>query len=178
MQETSIAVIEPDKMPLASSDFVYNKGITPLQRRFVILYIHGEGTKTGRQCAIEAGYAPGSAKVRAAEMLGNRYPLVTEALQKERDAMDEANKCNEQRSLAALRRIRDMAAADKSYAASVAAEYRRGSIVGLYVERKEIRTGTIDSMEREEVEKAIQKLKEDHSIETSFEEIKELENKS
>ena len=122
--------------------------------------------------------APGSAKVRAAEMLGGRYPLVSEALQKERDAMDEANKCNEQRSLAALRRIRDMAAADKSYAASVAAEYRRGSIVGLYVERKEIRTGTIDSMEREEVEKAIQKLKEDHSIETSFEEIKELENKS
>ena len=54
MQETSIAVIEPDKMPLASSDFVYNKGITPLQRRFVILYVHGEGTKTGRQCAIEA----------------------------------------------------------------------------------------------------------------------------
>jgi len=33
-------------------------------------------------------------------------------------------------------------------------------------------------MEREEVEKAIQKLKEDYSIETSFEEIKELENKS
>ena len=47
-----------------------------------------------------------------------------------------------------------------------------------YVDKKEILTGTIDSMSRDEVEKKLQELKEQYSIETSFEEIKELENKS
>ena len=77
-----------------------------------------------------------------------------------------------------LARLRERSLTEKSFSAAVNAERLRGQAAGLYVDRKEIRTGTIDSMEREEVEKAIQKLKEDHSIETSFEEIKELENKS
>ena len=47
-----------------------------------------------------------------------------------------------------------------------------------YVDKKEILTGTIDSMSREEVEKKLQDLKEQYSIETTFEEVKELENKS
>jgi NAD-dependent DNA ligase len=53
-----------------------------------------------------------------------------------------------------------------------------GQIAGLYVDKKEILTGTIDSMSREEVEKKLQDLKEQYSIETTFEEVKELENKS
>ena len=51
----------------------------------------------------------------------------------------------------------------------------------LYVDKKEILTGTIDSMSRDEVEKKLQELKEQYSITTSFEEIKEskqIENKS
>jgi len=48
----------------------------------------------------------------------------------------------------------------------------------LYVDKKEILTGTIDSMSRDEVEKKLQELKEQYSIESTFEEIKELENKS
>ena len=46
------------------------------------------------------------------------------------------------------------------------------------VDKKEILTGTIDSMSRDEVEKKLQDLKEQYSIETTFEEVKELENKS
>ena len=57
-------------------------------------------------------------------------------------------------------------------------ETRRGQIAGLYVDKKEILTGTIDSMSRDEVEKKLQDLKEQYSIETTFEEVKELENKS
>ena len=46
----------------------------------------------------------------------------------------------------------------KIYNAAVAAETRRGQIAGLYVDKKEILTGTIDSMSRDEVEKKLQEL--------------------
>ena len=63
----------------------------------------------------------------------------------------------------------------------MAAETRRGQIAGLYVDKKEILTGSIDSMNREDVEAKIDQLKKQYSIETTFEELKEvkqIENKS
>ena len=77
-----------------------------------------------------------------------------------------------------MARIRDKASESGNWNAAVAAETRRGQIAGLYVDKKEILTGTIDSMSRDEVEQKIQDLKKQYSIETTFEEIKELENKS
>ena len=55
-------------IPQAFSDDLFNPKITGKQRKFILLLVHSEGLKTGRQCAIEAGYAPGSAVVRAAEL--------------------------------------------------------------------------------------------------------------
>ena len=47
-----------------------------------------------------------------------------------------------------------------AYSAAVQAEYRRGQAQGnIYVNKSEIRHGSIDSMSREEVEKALQELK-------------------
>jgi len=56
-----------------------------------------------------------------------------------------------------LARLREKALGEKSYSAAVNAERLRGQAAGLYVDRKEIRTGSIDSMSREEV---LTKLKE------------------
>ena len=56
----------------------------------------------------------------------------------------------------------------------MAAETRRGQIAGLYVDKKEILTGTIDSMNREDVEAKILELKKQYSIETTFEELKDV----
>ena len=45
-------------------------------------------------------------------------------------------------------------------AAAVQAEYRRGQALGnIYVDRKEIRHGTIDSMSKEEVQKKLEELR-------------------
>jgi len=93
-------------------------------------------------------------------------------------ANTERYRCTQERSLATLARIRDQASQQGNWNAAVAAETRRGQIAGLYVDKKEILTGTIDSMSRDEVEKKLQDLKEQYSIETTFEEVKELENKS
>ena len=56
-----------------------------------------------------------------------------------------------------LARLRDRALGEKSYSAAVNAERLRGQAAGLYIDRKEIRTGSIDSMSRDEV---LSKLKE------------------
>jgi hypothetical protein len=117
--------------------------------------------------------------VRASELQHpEKSPLTAKAIEMERRAVLDRYKCSQDRSLATLARIRDAASSAGNYNAAVAAETRRGQIAGLYVDKKEILTGTIDSMSREEVEKKLQDLKEQYSIETTFEEVKELENKA
>ena len=166
-------------VPEAFSDALFDRKLSEKQRRFVLFLVHSEGLKTATQCAIDAGYAPGSARVRASELQHpEKSPLTARAIEMERRAVLDRYKCSQDRSLATLARIRDAASSAGNYNAAVAAETRRGQIAGLYVDKKEILTGTIDSMSREEVEKNLQDLKEQYSIETTFEEVKELENKA
>ena len=166
-------------VPEAFSDALFDRKLSEKQRRFVLFLVHSEGLKTATQCAIDAGYAPGSARVRASELQHpEKSPLTAKAIEMERRAVLDRYKCSQDRSLATLARIRDAASSAGNYNAAVAAETRRGQIAGLYVDKKEILTGRIDSMSREEVEKKLQDLKEQYSIETTFEEVKELENKA
>ena len=62
-----------------------------------------------------------------------------------------------QKHVQELARLREKSLNEKSYSAAVNAERLRGQAAGLYIDRKEIRTGSIDSMSREEV---LNKLKE------------------
>ena len=59
-----------------------------------------------------------------------------------------------------LQLIRDKALEAGAYAAAVQAEYRRGQALGtIYVDRKEIRHGTIDSMSKEEVQRKLDEIR-------------------
>ena len=59
-----------------------------------------------------------------------------------------------------LQFIRDKAIEAGAWAAAVQAEYRRGQALGtIYVDRKEIRHGTIDSMSKEEVQRKLDALR-------------------
>jgi hypothetical protein len=59
-----------------------------------------------------------------------------------------------------LQLIRDKALEAGAYGAAVQAEYRRGQALGtIYVDRKEIRHGSIDSMSKEEVERKLAEIK-------------------
>ena len=65
-----------------------------------------------------------------------------------------------ERHMRDLQIIRDKAMENGAWAAAVQAEYRRGQALGtIYVERKEIRHGTIDSMSKEEVQRKLDELK-------------------
>ena len=57
-----------------------------------------------------------------------------------------------------LLEIRNAAMEDGSYGAAVNAEMGRAKLAGLLIEKKEIRLGRIDQMDREEVEARLQAL--------------------
>ena len=55
------------------------KRLTDIQKRFSELHVYHEGRKTPYECAVEAGYAEDSARVRASELRNpQRYPLVVQ----------------------------------------------------------------------------------------------------
>jgi len=59
-----------------------------------------------------------------------------------------------------LQHIRDQALEAGNFGAAVSAESRRGQALGtIYVDRKEIRVGTIDSMSKDEVRRKLEEIK-------------------
>jgi len=87
-------------------------------------------------------------------------PHVCRAIQAYRDELDEKYGITFKRHLRDLQRIRDLALENGAYSAAVQAEYRRGQANGnIYINKSEIRHGTIDSMSKEEVLKALDEIK-------------------
>ena len=134
------------------------EGLTDKQRIFVKIYAENEGRLTPTECARQAGYSEGSANVTASLLLnGKRYPKVVEAVLARRAELEKTHEVKLTKHVQELARLREKSLAEKSYSAAVNAERLRGQAAGLYIDRKEIRTGSIDSMSREEV---LAKLKE------------------
>jgi hypothetical protein len=133
-------------------------GLTERQRIFVEIYTANEGRLTPTECARQSGYKQERANVTASELLNvKKYPKVVTAIAKRRDEIAATHKVEMNKHVQELARLRDKALGEKSYSAAVNAERLRGQAAGLYIDRKEIRTGSIDSMSREEV---LSKLKE------------------
>ena len=133
-------------------------GLTDKQQIFVKIFTENEGRMTPTECARQAGYAEASASITASVLLnGKRYPKVVEAILARRAEMEKTHEVKLNKHVQELARLRERALNEKSYSAAVNAERLRGQAAGLYIDRKEIRTGSIDSMSREDV---LNKLKE------------------
>ena len=133
-------------------------GLTEKQRIFVEIYTANEGRLTPTECARQSGYKQERANTTASELLNvKKSPKVVAAVMKRRNEISETHKVEMNKHVQELARLRDKALVEKSYSAAVNAERLRGQAAGLYIDRKEIRTGSIDSMSREEV---LTKLKE------------------
>ena len=134
------------------------QGLTDKQKIFVKIYTENEGRMTPTEAARQAGYSEGSANVTASLLLnGKRYPKVVEAVLARRAELEKTHEVKLTKHVQELARLREKSLAEKSYSAAVNAERLRGQAAGLYIDRKEIRTGAIDTMSREEV---LAKLKE------------------
>ena len=135
--------------------------LTRKQELFVKILVSQDGQITKRDAAIEAGFPASSAHQRAYEMTNAAIcPHVVKAIKEYRAELDRKYGVDYNRNIRDLQRIRDAAFADKNYSAAVMAEYRRGQAQGdIYINKSEIRHGTIDSMSKEEVLRALNELK-------------------
>jgi len=134
-------------------------GLTDKQQIFVKIFSENEGRLTPTECARQAGYSEASANVTASQLLnGKRYPKVVEAVIKRRAEIEKTHEVKLNKHVQELARLREKSLSEKSYSAAVNAERLRGQAAGLYIDRKEIRTGSIDSMSREDVLKQLKEL--------------------
>ena len=138
-----------------------DQALTRKQELFVKELVSKDGQITLREAAINAGYAAGSAHSRAYELTNpHMSPHVVAAIKAYRRELDEKYGVTYQRHLRDLQTIRDTALQNGAYSAAVQAEYRRGQAQGdIYVSKSEIRHGSIDSMSKEDVLKALEEIK-------------------
>lgn len=137
------------------------KVVTGKEWKFVTELVTGDGRVTLKEAAIRAGYKPTSASVMAWKLTNPAInPHVVAAIQAYRAELNSKFNTSYERHMKDLQLIRDKALEAGAYAAAVQAEYRRGQALGtIYVERKEIRHGTIDSMSKEDVQRKLDELK-------------------
>lgn len=143
-------VTKPSNMPLTAQEW-----------RFVSELVTNFGEITLKEAAVRAGYDPAKAKNKASDLTSPKIsPHIVSAIQEHRQEMAEVYGTTYERHMRDLQRIRDAAMQAGNFGAAVQAEFRRGQALGtIYVERKEVRFGAIDSMTAEDVMKELERLK-------------------
>ena len=135
-----------------------------MQMKFAQLLVTNEGRKTPTECAVEAGYEKDSAYVRASELRNpKKYPLVVKYIGEIREEYQKKYEVTYERHIAELGKIRQEALKKGAFSAANNAEVARGKAAGLYVEQKIIRTGKIDDMSKEEMEKELSNILNEYS---------------
>jgi hypothetical protein len=143
--------------------------LTPKQIKFCLLFVQEGDTKTASQCAIEAGYSENRAKQEASEL--RRHPGCMEYIRELRNQEEKKYEVNLHKHLKRLHQLSVGAEEKGNWNAAVTAEKSRGQVAGLYIDRKEIMHGSIDQLNREEVDKLLSDMDKRLSVEGSFEEI-------
>ena len=135
-----------------------------MQQRFAQLLVTNEGRRTPTECAIEAGYEKDSAYVRASELRNpKKYPLVVQYIGEIREEYQKKYAVTYERHISELGKIRAAALKKGAFSAANNAEVARGKAAGLYVEQKIIRTGKLDDMSKEEMEKELKNILDEYS---------------
>ena len=146
--------------PPATFEQREGRALTKRQQAFVREWCSQDGQITKRDAAIAAGFAASSAHQRAYETTNpDVCPHVCKAIRLFQADLDKKYAVNYGRHVKDLQRIRDEALENGAYSAAVQAEKSRGQTAGLYVTKTEIRHGSIDQMDREQVMKALEELK-------------------
>ena len=160
MSEMTRSAVEPDEDILANpkryaiAQFK-NRPLTKKQQKFVQLYVYNDLTNT--ECAHRAGYAH-PAQVASMLLHDPRYAHIQEKIRELQEGEQKKYEITYEKVARDLLEIRNAAMEDGSYGAAVNAEMGRAKLAGLLIEKKEIRLGRIDQMDREEVEARLQAL--------------------
>ena len=140
------------------------KRLTDQQQRFSELYVYNEGRMTPYECAKEAGYAAESARVRASELRNpQRYPLVVKFIGELREEVQNKYEVTFEKHIKELARLREEALKKGSFSSAVNAEVARGKAGGLYIEQKIIKTGKLEDMSEQELERRMKEIIDQYS---------------
>ena len=135
------------------------KRLTEMQKKFAHELVSNEGRKYAYQCAIEAGYAKDRSRQTAYELQNPKHhPLVVKYIGEIREEYQKKYAVTFERHITELGKIRQDALAKGAWSAAVNAEVARGKAAGLYVEQKIIRTGKLDDLSEEELEKRMKEI--------------------
>jgi phage terminase small subunit len=135
--------------------------LSPQEWKFVEEFCAEDGRLNMREVAIRAGYSESWARNRSRELTDPELnPHIVAAIQERRKELGEKYGTTYERHMRDLQLIRDQALTAGAYGAAVQAEYRRGQALGtIYIDRKEIRHGTIDSMSKDEVMRKLEEIR-------------------
>lgn len=151
------------------------KRLTDIQKRFSELYVYNEGRMTPYECAKEAGYAEDSARVRASELRNpRRYPLVVKFIGELREEVQNKYEVTFEKHIKELARLREEALKKGSFSSAVNAEVARGKAGGLYIEQKIIKTGKLEDMSEQELERRMKEIIDQYSPILDAKPIEEL----
>ena len=149
--------------------YVVKQKVQPLtskQQKFVQLFVYQDLTNS--ECAFRAGYK--HPKVVASQLLHHPdFRHVQDKIQELQEGEQKKYEITFDKVARDLKVIRDAALEDGSYGAAVSAELGRAKLAGLMVERKEIKHGSIDQMDRAEVESRLRQLIESNQISPDLE---------
>jgi len=146
--------------------------LTTKQIKFATLIVSKGDRMSAKDCAIEAGFSEASAQQAAANLQNPKmFPLVVEEIERLRREWQEKYKVSYSRHIKRLDDLSRGAEEAGNWAAAVAAENSRGQAAGLYIDRKEILTGSIDQLSKVEVEEKLREIEKQFSINTDVIEI-------
>ena len=144
--------------------YVVKQKVQPLtskQQKFVQLFVYQDLTNS--ECAFRAGYK--HPKVVASQLLHHPdFRHFQDKIQELQEGEQKKYEITFDKVARDLKVIRDAALEDGSYGAAVSAELGRAKLAGLMVERKEIKHGSIDQMDRAEVESRLRQLIESNQL--------------
>tara|TARA_R100000700_G_scaffold1253_1_gene3136 strand:+ start:1409 stop:1996 length:588 start_codon:yes stop_codon:yes gene_type:complete len=156
----------------------YGRKLTNRQKEFARHYV--EGTYSNAECARLAGYSDkdGKARNRAYALLNEKeFPHLAEYI---KDLREEREKKYGVTLMGQLKRFRELsikAEEENQFSAAVNAEKIRSSLGGLTIDRRETNHyHAIENMSREEIEKRLSELRNNHP--NAFEGDYEVVNES
>ena len=132
------------------------KRLTDMQKRFAEYYVFGDPA-TGKPCskadaAKLAGYSVDRCRREGSELTNPKYsPLVVKHIGELRMEVREKHEVTLDKHLEQLDRIKEAALKKNSFSAAGNMEVARGKVGGLYIDRKEVRTGKLDDMTEEQL---------------------------
>jgi len=137
------------------------KPLKAREQRFVEIWAGCDGTMSATEVAKQAGYPVSYAHVMGSKLTNPEiFPNVVAAIQRRQAELNAKHGTTFERHMKDLLMIRDKAIEAGAWSDAVQAEYRRGQALGqIYIDRKEIRHGTIDSMSKEEVQRKLEALR-------------------